>query len=117
MAAMSSVSIGPDVPTPIAQVSGTSAPLKATHPPAISVEQAPTAGLRTPIAAVADRNILIDASCTFSSSRSLSKSRQLAEPVAEYLTFASSIAARVSHKLRLQFLREIRLFKRSLGCS
>jgi hypothetical protein len=47
------------------------------------------------MAAVADRNILIDASCTFSSSRSPSKSWQLAEPVAEYLTFASSIAARV----------------------
>src|ERR1700731_979166 len=38
----------------------------------------------------------MDASWTFSSSASLSKSRQLAEPVAEYLTFASSIAARVS---------------------
>src|ERR1700680_3530689 len=88
---MSLASTALDVPTPMAHVRGTSGPLYATQAPARSAEHAPISGLRKLIAAVAVLNIVIDVFWTFSSSASLPKFTQLAEPVGEYLTLASSI--------------------------
>src|SRR4029077_2599314 len=96
MAAMSVAWTALDVPTPTAHVRGTSGPLYATQAPARSAQHAPTSGLRSLIAAVAVRNIAIDAFWTFSSSIPLSKAGQFAEPVGEYLTLASSIKNRLS---------------------
>src|SRR5882762_9636806 len=84
------------VPSPIAHVRGTSGPLYATQAPARSAQHAPTSGLRKLIAAVAVLNIANDACWTFSRSISLSKVRQSAELVGEYLTLASSITKRFS---------------------
>src|SRR4029077_8475687 len=96
MAAMSVAWTALDVSTPPPPVRGPSGPLYATPAPARSVQHAPTSGLRNLIAAVAVRNIAIDAFWTFSSSIPLSKVWQFAEPVGGYLTLASSIKNRLS---------------------